>query len=400
MTTIQSGVAYLTMFDMADGALTDGVQFSGVLVAPDEVLTAAHCVTDAKGGQRNYGDAYFGYAGDPAGAEDVRVTGVHVLDGTHVGPESDAQVATDFALVHLSRAVTDAQVFALGIGTGGGDVTVDGYPASAGGKLVEGSERVNPTGTTGETTGANVVPGGDGRGASGGPVWTTVGGTPTVVGLVSAQSSAGAMMFKALTGADVAQIQAWVAGDHPTTVVASSAPPVVATPAAVVPTPVTATPVATAPAPSPAVHADGLDRLAAALERGASVASGLRSEVLGDVATAVGIVRGEGATASDLPGAAAMLAATLRDTSWVPERAVGFATGLMAAEAGARPGHLAAYAAGVLGVDLASSTSRGAARAGYAADATYGTAGWSDATIGGGRADLAAMVATHGRDWA
>ena len=232
-TAATDAVVFLQAQSLVGSTLTTE-QGSGVLIAPDEVLTAAHLVYDSSG---NIARDTVVSAGYDRGA----VHGVVAAQSISAMPVADWTVLSgtqgDFALVHLATPITDVPVMALGQGFTGGAATATGYPLATGGAQDSLAETLSTVAGYDVLQGTPLGGGGDPRGSSGGPVWETVDGVPTVVGLVSsAQGSTG--YFLALTAADVAQIQSWEAIDH-------AAPPALAT-APIVAAPTHAAPSATA----------------------------------------------------------------------------------------------------------------------------------------------------------
>ncbi|WP_165359769.1 trypsin-like serine peptidase, partial [Lichenibacterium minor] len=136
----------------------------------------------------------------------------------HAMPDADwtqlSNAGGDFALIHLATPITDVPVMSLGSDFTGGAVTVTGYPAATSGQQDSAAETVSTLpGYAGVLQGTALGAPGDAHGASGGPVWTEVGGVPTVVGLT--QSEAGSTgYFLQLTDADVAQIRSWISADE------------------------------------------------------------------------------------------------------------------------------------------------------------------------------------------
>jgi V8-like Glu-specific endopeptidase len=207
---------------------------SGVLVSPDEVLTAAHVVYSESGALQSNGFIDVGQNAN-APTEMSRIKSIHV--NAFSDYTTTAGTAVDFALVHLATPILDQPTMALGSDFSGGTATVTGFPTSSGGQEATATE----TFTAMNGSVLNSAPlGSDPHGSSGGPVWTIVNGRATVVGDVSSYNGSTGF-FKRLTAADVAQIQGWInqddAGPAGAGQVASNPPPAAA---------------ANAPAPSPA----------------------------------------------------------------------------------------------------------------------------------------------------
>jgi len=186
------------------------VQGSGVLIAPDEVLTATHVVFSSQFGTAtnvtvtpayNMGTAPFG----SAAGTDFHFN--NIPDDPRI---SNANSQLDFAVIHLSQPFTNVGIMGLEPNFPGGQVNIDGFPASAGGALVNSVQFVtrDPNFTIFDGTDL-------GDGSSGGPLWVDgPGGVPDAVGLISSGNSSGAGFFVQLTSADVNQITAWEAQDH------------------------------------------------------------------------------------------------------------------------------------------------------------------------------------------
>ena len=189
------------------------VQGSGVLISPDEVLTASHVVYMAQpqGGGETATNIVVAPAYDdgtePYGTESGASFHYNAVDDANdlISAQSSQE---DYAVIHLSQPFTNLGTMGLEAGFAGGEVNVTGYPASAGGTMVTSQQD------------ATLVPGYTllqgtalGPGSSGGPVWvTSSSGSPEVVGLVS--SGSGTTGFDNLiTSAELDQIQSWVAQD-------------------------------------------------------------------------------------------------------------------------------------------------------------------------------------------
>ncbi len=184
------------------------VQGSGVLISPDEVLTASHVVymqgigtaTDVVVAP-SYND---GVA--PFGTEAGAYFHYNAVDDTN-GLISLQSSQDDYAVIHLAQPFADPGAMGYEANFAGGAVNVTGYPASAGGAMVTSQQNVvrDPDYTLLDGTAL-------GAGSSGGPVWVNSNGSPHVVGLVS--SGAGTIGFDNLiTTSEFDQIQSWVAQD-------------------------------------------------------------------------------------------------------------------------------------------------------------------------------------------
>ncbi len=203
-----SAFPFRTIVRITDQIGSSLFQASGVLISPDEVLTASHVVWSTGVGVATGVSVQPGYDGgsEPYGSIDATVT--------HYVPINDtddliqiADTSSDYALVHLA---TPLSVGAMGLGAafGSGTVFASGYPANRPGAQVDVAEPVQPY-APGVLTGAAL-----GQGSSGGPLWTVdPAGNPSVVGLASSLDTAGNGYFMQMTPQTRAQILTWVAQD-------------------------------------------------------------------------------------------------------------------------------------------------------------------------------------------
>jgi V8-like Glu-specific endopeptidase len=232
MAVSSSRYPYDTVVEITD---TDGpydVQGSGVLIAPNLVLTAAHVVWDTDYGPASdievapgayEGIAPFGYGAAAA------VNYNEVDDASDV--ESEQQSQEDFALIELATPFASIGAMTLEANYTGGSVNVTGYPASANGVMVNSIQTVTQDPYYSLLDGADL-----GSGSSGGPVWYDgPGDVPEVVGLVSTGNGTDGY-FVQLTSADLAEIARWEAADGagppstPSTTVPASSTPVTSSP--------------------------------------------------------------------------------------------------------------------------------------------------------------------------
>jgi V8-like Glu-specific endopeptidase len=198
-------VVYIT--DMIGGQSWQG---SGVLISPDEVLTASHVVyTEGIGAATdivvspgyNLGSSPYGSA---------QGTYIHYFQIDDAGDTiSSDQSQYDYAVIHLSSSF---DVGSMGIESNfeGGPVNVTGYPGSAGGAQVNSSQTVTPDPYYTLLDGTAL-----GKGSSGGPVWIETSGGPEVVGIVSSENGATGY-FTAITTTVFNQIESWLSQDNPT----------------------------------------------------------------------------------------------------------------------------------------------------------------------------------------
>ncbi len=179
---------------------------SGVLISPDEVLTAAHVVWRKDLGLATGVVVTPGLSGDstPFGAFDGVVT--------HYNPIQDvdglilrSEMQSDFAVIHLNRSTTLGYL-PLGADYMGGNVTVSGYPGYSG-VQVNSVQSVSRDPVYNNLLGDSL-----GGGSSGGPVWINADG-PRVVGTISAQDSSNVGYFTRLTADSRDTILSWVAQD-------------------------------------------------------------------------------------------------------------------------------------------------------------------------------------------
>ena len=202
-TTIYPYSAVVRITDRIGGS---NYQASGVLISPDEVLTAAHVVYTAGIGTAINIVVSPGYSN---GAVLGSVTGVVA----HYNPINNASgfltlgdVQNDFAIIHLSSPVTTGYM-SVGADYFGGAVSVSGYPGT--------SSQIDTAESVSTKSGYNVLVGTSlGAGSSGGPVWTGDASGALAVGVVSAGDSNGVTgYFVKLTAADRSTILNWVAQD-------------------------------------------------------------------------------------------------------------------------------------------------------------------------------------------
>jgi Ca2+-binding RTX toxin-like protein len=188
-------------------------QASGVLISPDEVLTASHVVYSTGVGTATDIEVSPGYEDGAMPYGTVAGVSFHyneIDDSDDSITNEDSQ--DDYAVIHLASPITSVGTMELGDNYGGGQVTVSGYPASANGTQVDSQEdlTVDPDYTLFEGRAL-------GEGSSGGPVWITgSNGQAEVVGLVSSGSGREGY-FVQITTANYNQIETWVAEDDGTT---------------------------------------------------------------------------------------------------------------------------------------------------------------------------------------
>ncbi len=186
-------------------------QGSGVLIAPDEVLTAAHIVY-----MQGVGTAS-NIVVTPA---DDGTAPLGTANGTnfHYWPIADANdlisfydSQNDYAVIHLDHPFSGLGFMGLQADFAGGSVTLSGYPASARGGMVNSSQVEYPNPYYSLLDGYTVGPG-----SSGGPVWITNGlGQPYVVGIVSSGNSTNLQGHNTLiTTSAFNTIEGWLQADQ------------------------------------------------------------------------------------------------------------------------------------------------------------------------------------------
>ena len=193
-----------------------GYEGSGLLLSPDEVLTAAHVVYTSGIGTAVNIQVSPGYNNGSAPFGTISGNVTHYNAISDAGDSiSLASSQSDFAVIHLTTPVSrNVGAFSLGADFMSGAVTVSGYPGYSGNQF-DVTENVSTVQGYNLLTGTALGPG-----SSGGPVWTAGG---TVVGTVSSGSTTtSAGYFTKITSADRALIQSWVAQDE----AAAATPPV------------------------------------------------------------------------------------------------------------------------------------------------------------------------------
>ena len=204
-----SSYPYDTVVHITDQVGKYKLQGSGVLISPDEVLTASHVLY-----QEGIGTAtniVVTPAYDAGAAPYGSATGAYF----HYNPVDDAgntlsvqSSQDDYAVIHLSQPFAGLGTMGYGSGFAGGPASVSGYPDSANGAMVTSQQSVSLDPDYALIEGASL-----GEGSSGGPVWiTNSNGAPEVVGLVS--TATGTVGYDNLiTSGEFNRIQSWVAQD-------------------------------------------------------------------------------------------------------------------------------------------------------------------------------------------
>ncbi len=200
-----NGVVYVT-----DTIGDEEFQGSGVLIAPNLVLTAAHVVYEAGVGTATNIMVSPGYDAGSAPFGSAYALSYDYNPVADYGDEETlATSEDDFALIKLATSFAGPTVFALGANFAGGAAYVTGYPATANGA------QESPAQNLSLVPGYSILQGQAlGAGSSGGPVWApSTDGTPTVYGLVSTESG-GIGYDVQLTTSAVNEIEGWAAQDE------------------------------------------------------------------------------------------------------------------------------------------------------------------------------------------
>ena len=189
---------------------TSGFRGSGVLISPDEVLTASHVVYQPGVGVASNIVVSPGY--------DVGVAPFNSSSGTYVHsfPVGDAnenitlnESQQDYAVIHLASPFWDLGTMGIQPDFPGGQATLSGYPVSAGLSQVDSVQTVvrNPSFSLLDAQAL-------GHGSSGGPVWINSAAGPMVVGIISSGSQTTSDGYNTLiTSAALSNIISWVALD-------------------------------------------------------------------------------------------------------------------------------------------------------------------------------------------
>ena len=138
------------------------------------------------------------------------------------GQISNADLQSDYAVIHLSTPFTGLGTMGLSPNFAGGPVTIAGYPTSANGAMVASAQTVSPDPNYTLLDGVTL-----GKGSSGGPLFVGGATDPQVVGIVSSESNVNQTGYNTLiTTAVFNQIEQWVKADDAT----ATTPPPPATP--------------------------------------------------------------------------------------------------------------------------------------------------------------------------
>jgi len=195
-------------------------QSTGVLISPDEVLTADH-VSYKSGADNGVATAIDIATATLAGTGPVDEyigTVAHYFPVINDPAISFADLQTDYSIIHLSKPVIDGNVMNVTPDFAGGNVHVTGFPAASGDKMVDDVQTVTTDPSYSIYDGTAI-----GAGSSGAPVWLYgADGRANVVGVVSSATDSTAYDMQ-ITAAQATQIAAWVAADD--AVLSTAAPP-------------------------------------------------------------------------------------------------------------------------------------------------------------------------------
>jgi V8-like Glu-specific endopeptidase len=170
---------YDTVVRITDTIGNTDYQASGVLISPDEVLTASHVVDIAGVGAASDIVVTPAYEDGTAPYGSADGTYVHYIPIDDVnGQISNDDSQSDYAVIHLSSPFTGLGTMGLSPNFAGGPVTIAGYPASANGAMVASTQTVYPDLNYTLLDGVTL-----GNGSSGGPLFVDGATGPQVVGI-------------------------------------------------------------------------------------------------------------------------------------------------------------------------------------------------------------------------
>ena len=219
-----SSYPYDTVVMITDTIGSQSWQGSGVLISPDEVLTASHVVYIQGVGTANNIVVTPGYndGSSPYGSADGTYFHYFPIDDANRSITNE-QSQYDYAVIHLSTPFTSAGYMGIAPNFAGGSVNITGYPSSAGGAQVDSTQSVtlDPNYTLLDGTAL-------GEGSSGGPVWIETAGGPVSSVWFPASSDTNSTGYNNLiTTAEFNHIEAWVQQDD---AASTPAPPPIPTP--------------------------------------------------------------------------------------------------------------------------------------------------------------------------
>jgi V8-like Glu-specific endopeptidase len=200
---------YDTVVRITDTIGGESWQGSGVLISPDEVLTASHVVYIEGEGTATNITVSPGYDNGSSLYGSVSGANFHYFqidDANRVITNDQSQ--SDYAVIHLARPFPNIGTMGIESNFSGGTVNVTGYPASAGGAQVTSTQTVSLDPNYTLLDGTSI-----GDGSSGGPVWVETAAGPEVVGIVSSGAANGAGFDVLITPSVLDQIETWVTQD-------------------------------------------------------------------------------------------------------------------------------------------------------------------------------------------
>jgi V8-like Glu-specific endopeptidase len=205
-----SSYPYDTVVRITDTIGGQSWQGSGVLISPDEVLTASHVVYTQGVGTASNIIVTPGYNAGSSPYGSSIGTYIHYFEINDANRSiTNQQSQFDYAIIHLATPFSSAGYMGIQSNFAGGTVNITGYPAVTNGFQVNSTQTVvrDPTYTLLDGTAL-------GEGSSGGPVWIQGNNGPYVVGVVSSESKSSTTGYNTLiTTAVFNQIQAWLQQD-------------------------------------------------------------------------------------------------------------------------------------------------------------------------------------------
>jgi V8-like Glu-specific endopeptidase len=187
-------------------------QASGVLISPDEVLTASHVLYSSSNGTASNIDVVPAYSMGAAPFGSAAGIDVHYFQIQDPNDTISLQQSQfDYAVIHLSRPFTGLGTMGLLEGFQGGVANVTGYPGVADGLMESSQQSIAQVPSYTLFEGTSI-----GKGSSGGPVWVTENnGSPYVVGVVSSASGGPGSngFFTQISASAFDQIETWVEQD-------------------------------------------------------------------------------------------------------------------------------------------------------------------------------------------
>lgn len=198
---------YRTIVYITDNIGGTSLQGSGVMLSPDEVLTASHVVyTAGVGAATNIiVTPAYNAGSSPFGSSSVQYYHYFLINNAN-DLISNETSQTDYAILHLSRPLNVGWM-GYEANFSGGPAHSTGYPTYANGAMIDMTETVYRDRQFTLLDGVDTD-----HGSSGGPVWIDGPGGPNVVGIVS--SGVGTVGYNVqITSQVFSQIQTWISQD-------------------------------------------------------------------------------------------------------------------------------------------------------------------------------------------